>query len=388
MRRITTARYRTSIHDIDKLAERIGKRRLSAHNKAMVGLSIHPLIVELSNDAMMRVDLDDEQQRECRQFLERLGPRWVGGKSWKKLEEGSILEAMRSACEFVNLHRYDVRYIARKLFHVGIDDKQETQCRQNLLGLLREAGPANAHEADVLFAAALESAPNMRAPIEALWKSSRDIRGGVFTMRPTILTGSPGLGKSHLARLIGKLGGLETLVIDATAGASAFRIAGVEKGWRGASQSEILGFMGEKKICNPIVVIDELDKAGNGDANVVASFNDSLLALLEPGTAKRWMCPASKVEFDMSHISWIITVNDAGRLSAPLRSRCKIVEVEPISAGNVGAVARSVAVECGHPDPDLFAEAAGLGFQPGVSVRDLQRVANEFSVQKPDFYLH
>ncbi len=65
------------------------------------------------------------------------------------------------------------------------------------------------------------------------------------------------------------------------------------------------------RMVNPLVIIDEVDKAdpARSTSGASASFTPALLGLLEPESARAWDCPYHRLKFDTSHISWVLTSN-------------------------------------------------------------------------------
>jgi ATP-dependent Lon protease len=75
---------------------------------------------------------------------------------------------------------------------------------------------------------------------------------------------------------------------------------------------------------NPVVVIDEVEKARIGDIGDPVA---TLLGMLERSTARRYFDGCLAAEIDLSHINWILTANTTTGLSAPLLSRVRVIEV-------------------------------------------------------------
>lgn len=73
------------------------------------------------------------------------------------------------------------------------------------------------------------------------------------------------------------------------------------------------------KHANPVVVLDELDKARSGSNGYRPA--DELLTLLEPVSSGRVKDQSVNFEFNASHIWYIATANDPKQISAPIRSR-------------------------------------------------------------------
>ncbi|WP_156927439.1 hypothetical protein [Leisingera methylohalidivorans] len=87
-------------------------------------------------------------------------------------------------------------------------------------------------------------------------------------------------------------------------------------------------------IANPVVVVDEVEKAGVATSAKGNSFGraEGLLSLLEPSSAASWQCPYYQVGFDMSWISWVLTTNTLTTLPAPLLSRLEVIRLPPVPA--------------------------------------------------------
>ncbi|WP_324755189.1 AAA family ATPase [Roseovarius sp. Pro17] len=159
--------------------------------------------------------------------------------------------------------------------------------------------------------------------------------GGVgLHLPPIILAGPPGVGKSWFARSIATAVSLPNRVIDVGAGTAAFRIAGTEKGWSSVQSGLPVETMLQTHVANPLMVVDEIDKAGtiysnNGNSS---SLTTALLGLLDPGSAPRFECPGLRVQFDMSRVIWVLTANDADRIPAPLRDRCRVFHMPELTA--------------------------------------------------------
>ncbi len=158
--------------------------------------------------------------------------------------------------------------------------------------------------------------------------------GGVgLHLPPIILAGPPGIGKSWFARSIAEAVSLPNRVIDVGAGTAAFRIAGTEKGWSSVQPGLPVETMLQTHVANPLMIVDEIDKAGtiyrvNGNSS---SLTTALLGLLDPGTAPQFECPGLRVRFDMSRVIWVLTANDADRIPAPLRDRCRVFHMPAVT---------------------------------------------------------
>jgi ATP-dependent Lon protease len=180
-------------------------------------------------------------------------------------------------------------------------------------------------------------------------------------------------------------------VIDAGAGTAAFRIAGVEAGWSSREIGEPLRLVVEARVANPLIVIDEIDRAGGGmrsASGVRTSMSDALLPLLDAGTARSWRCPASHQAADLSRLSWILTANEIDGVDRALRSRLEVVRVPRPSASGIELFARMQFAE----DPELGEAAAGmverLAVHRDFSLRHAARVVERVGAYRSREQLH
>lgn len=84
--------------------------------------------------------------------------------------------------------------------------------------------------------------------------------------------------------------------------------------------SELIGFMIEKKRKDPIIVIDEIDKLGNRA--------DFFLEILNPGLKKILHEKYFDLDFDLTKVWFITTANYLEKLSDPILTRLKKIELK------------------------------------------------------------
>ncbi len=141
-------------------------------------------------------------------------------------------------------------------------------------------------------------------------------------LRPIIFWGEPGGGKSRFVRRLSEVLNVLRWQTDASRSDGAV-FAGTDKRWYSAEPCHPFLAIARANHANPIVLIDEIEKAGT--RNDYGRFWDCLLGFLEPETAVRYPDPALQVPLDLSNVSYIATANALDPLPAPLRDRFRIV---------------------------------------------------------------
>ena len=260
------------------------------------------------------------------------------------------------------------RHKASGLGH--LKDKGEKERLRPLLGDVPAVTVPSEHRADEIAASLHEEMPWMAPATEAAWhalrRSARE--GGPVRIGPLILVGPPGVGKTAWAnRLAGRLGTASS-VIDASRGLSSFSLAGTERGWGSAQPGRPLAAMLDARLANPVIVVDEVCKAGSirSAGGVSVGFLPALLGLLEPESARAWDCPYFRVRIDMSHLSWVMTANTLETLPEPVLSCCQVLRIPDVTPAQLQGFARRQGAALGLPDTAIEAVAEVIDRAPEV----------------------
>lgn len=155
-------------------------------------------------------------------------------------------------------------------------------------------------------------------------------------LRPLLLVGPPGVGKSRFGRRLAEVCGVPFTMIGAGGSGDNRAMAGTARGWGTAEPSRILGVMVEHGIANPLILVDELDKAATSRHN--GRLVDTLLGMLERETAVRFNDECLGAACDISWVSWILTANQLETVPAPLLDRLSVVEVGQPAADHFSSI--------------------------------------------------
>ncbi|MDG3042415.1 AAA family ATPase [Roseicyclus marinus] len=226
----------------------------------------------------------------------------------------------------------------------------------------------------------------------ALRAAARD--GGPIVLRPFLLNGPWGIGKSVWARALADHLALPWAELDASKGGVGFALAGLERGWSGQQPGKPVETILERRIINPVIIVDELCKAKNATSSKGShfSFFDALLGLLEPATAARWECHALRLPFDMSRISWVMTSNTTQTIPQAVLSRCAIIDLPDVTLEQLVTFARREAEEKGlseaSVDALLMTIEEAYRLHGRVSLRDVNRMLERAQVLENRPTLH
>jgi len=155
---------------------------------------------------------------------------------------------------------------------------------------------------------------------------------------PLLLAGPPGVGKSHFALQLASVLGVPQFVHALESAETVSTLAGSDKHWWQSEPGQLWRLIVQGDAANPVVVLDELDKANAGQYRPA----NALHAVLEPATARRLRDKSMDLCFDASYVVYVATCNRLSRVDATLRSRFEIFLIdEPGPRGAVG-IARAI----------------------------------------------
>ena len=153
---------------------------------------------------------------------------------------------------------------------------------------------------------------------------------GASSLPPLLLAGPPGSGKTAFALDLAKALGVPSRLVNSASLTHSFVLGGIDAVWGSAKEGMIMDVLLEGA-GNPVMVLDEIDKAGRSLSGSKSSgaIEDFLLNVLEPVTARKYadefLSAAHPV--DASKVQWVFTANDLTGLSKPLLSRLTVVSV-------------------------------------------------------------
>ena len=167
----------------------------------------------------------------------------------------------------------------------------------------------------------------------ALCQDSRD----ALEITPMLLLGPPGIGKTHFARQLAQLLGTGMGFVPMSSLTAGWVLSGASSQWKGARPGKVFETLVDGQYANPLMVVDEIDKARGEQAYDPLG---ALYSLLEQDTAGHFVDEFAEVAIDASQVIWVATANDARGIPEPILDRMNVFEVQAPDRDAAHSIAR------------------------------------------------
>ena len=191
------------------------------------------------------------------------------------------------------------------------------------------------------MAALYEQLPNFAEALDDIKRHvalAQDSGDGI-EITPMLLLGPPGIGKTHFARQLAELLGTGMSLVPMSSMTAGWRLSGASSQWKGAKPGKVFEALVDGQYANPVLVVDEIDKAS---ADAQYDPLGSLYSLLEHDTAETFMDEFAEIAIDASQVIWIMTANDDRCIPEPILNRMNVFEIDAPSLEQARAIARNL----------------------------------------------
>ena len=162
---------------------------------------------------------------------------------------------------------------------------------------------------------------------------------GVFNAQPLLIAGEPGVGKTAFCHRLAQKIGTYFSLISFSSMSAGFVLGGMSSNWADGKPGKVVEALAKGRKANPILLLDEIDKAGGDNRYDPLG---ALYHLLEKETAASFIDEGLELSVDCSRIVWVATANDLVSIPAPIISRFTVIEVDPPDEAQMEKILNSI----------------------------------------------
>lgn len=166
------------------------------------------------------------------------------------------------------------------------------------------------------------------------------VGNGIFEMPPTLLVGPAGVGKTMVACEVANILNTAFLELRMENEQNGGSLMGTDEHFSNTKTGRLFELLVGSDTANPMVLVDEIDKASQDDRYNVLS---GLYSLLERRTARRFEDLSLRgLKLDASGVIWVMTANDERSIPTPILNRMIVHHIRKPTHEESLSIARNI----------------------------------------------